>query len=74
MKLASAGFCIISGLARGTDTFPYEAALSAGADTIAVFGCGLGHTYPPENIKLKQQIVEQGAIVSESLIYEARQE
>ena len=61
MKLASAGFSIISGLARGTDT-------------IAVFGCGLGHTYPPENIKLKQQIVEQGAIVSESLIYEARQE
>ena len=61
MKLASAGFSIISGLARGTDT-------------IAVFVCGLGHTYPPENIKLKQQIVEQGAIVSESLIYEARQE
>ena len=55
MKLASAGFSIISGLARGTET-------------IAVFGCGLGHTYPPENIKLKQQIVEQGAIVSESLI------
>ena len=74
MKLASAGFSIISGLARGIDTLPHEAGLSAEADTIAVFGCGLGHTYPPENIKLKQQIVEQGAIVSESLIYEARQE
>ena len=72
--MASAGFSIISGLVRGTDTFPYEAPLSAGADTISVFGCGLGHTYPPENIKLKQQIVEQGAIVSESLIYEVRQE
>jgi DNA processing protein len=60
LKLASAGFSIISGLARGRDIFPYEAVLSAGADTIAVSGCGLGHTYPPEKIKLKQQIVEQG--------------
>ena len=60
MKLVSAGFSTISTLARGRDTLPHEAALSAGADTIAVFGCGLGHTNPPENIKLKQQIVEQG--------------
>jgi DNA processing protein len=60
LKLTSVGFSIISGLAKGTDAFPYEVALSAGADTIAVFGCGLGHTYLPENIKLKQQIVEQG--------------
>ncbi len=34
-------------------------------DTIAVFGCGLGHTYPPENINLRKQIVKQGAILSE---------
>jgi predicted Rossmann fold nucleotide-binding protein DprA/Smf involved in DNA uptake len=54
LKLASAGFIIISGLTRETETLPHEAALLAGADTIAVFVCGLGHTYPPENIKLKQ--------------------
>ena len=69
LKLASAGFSIISGLARGIDTLAHKAALSAGADTIAVFGCGLGHTYPPENIKLRRQIVEQGAIVSEFPIF-----
>ncbi len=74
MKRASERFSIINGLAIGIDALPHNAAISAGADTIAVFGCGLGHTYPPENIKLKQQIVEQGAIVSESLIYEARRE
>jgi DNA processing protein len=65
LKLASAGFSIISGLARGVDTLAHKAALSAGADTIAVFGCGLGHTYPPENINLRKRIIEQGAIISE---------
>ncbi len=65
LKLASAGFSIVSGLARGIDTLAHKAALSAGADTVAVFGCGLGHTYPPENIKLRNQIIEQGAILSE---------
>jgi DNA processing protein len=65
LKLASAGFSIISGMARGIDTLAHKAALTAGADTIAVFGCGLGHTYPPENINLRKQIVEQGAILSE---------
>ena len=35
-------------------------------DTIAVFGCGLGHTlYPTENRKLHNEIVQQGAIFSE---------
>ncbi|MZG29586.1 MAG: DNA-protecting protein DprA [Nitrospinae bacterium] len=65
LKLATAGFTIISGLARGIDTLAHKAALSAGADSVAIFGCGLGHTYPPENIKLRQKIAEQGTILSE---------
>ena len=47
LKLATAWFSVIIGLARGIDTLAHKAALSAGADTIAVFGCGLGHTYQP---------------------------
>ena len=65
VKLASAGFSIVSGLARGIDTLAHKAAIEAGADTIAVFGCGIGHTYPAENRKLRNEIVQQGAIISE---------
>lgn len=64
-KLASAGFSLVSGLARGIDTQAHKAALEAGADTLAVFGCGLGHTYPPENRKLRSEIIQKGAIISE---------
>jgi len=44
LKRASARFSIISCLARGIDTLPHKAALSAEADTTAVFGCSLGHS------------------------------
>lgn len=64
-SLAEMGFCIVSGMARGIDTIAHKSAIKAGGDTVAVFGSGLAHTYPPENAGLRKKIAEHGAVVSE---------
>lgn len=64
-RLASIGFCIVSGLARGVDTAAHEGALEAGGDTVAVLGNGLDIIYPPENLELYRRIAERGAVISE---------
>jgi len=63
--LSEMGVCIISGMARGIDTIAHKSALKLGNPTVAVFGCGLEYTYPPESGSLRRQIEEQGAVISE---------
>lgn len=62
--LASRDYTIISGLARGIDTAAHKGALSQGR-TLAVIGSGLADIYPKENMRLAEEIAENGAVISE---------
>lgn len=65
MELASCGFTIVSGMARGIDSEAHRGALKAGGRTIAVLGSGIDVIYPPEGRDLYHGIVESGAVISE---------
>ena len=63
--LMEAGYVIVSGLARGIDTAAHKASLIGG--TIAVMAGGHGQIYPPENLDLSYQLVENnGATITET--------
>ncbi len=66
-QLTANGLCVVSGGARGVDSFAHRGALDAGGRTIAVVGTGLDIAYPSENRRLYDEIVTsgQGAIISE---------
>jgi DNA processing protein len=56
---------VVSGLARGVDAVAHQAALNAGGRTLAVLGNGVDRIYPPENRRLAEQIISQGALISD---------
>lgn len=66
-RLAGYGLTVVSGMARGIDTYAHRGAISVAGNTVAVLGCGLDKVYPPENKKLMQQIIENGAVITEFL-------
>lgn len=54
---------IISGGARGIDTYSHIGSIMAKGKTISVVGCGLDRIYPPENRKLFDKIIDTGGII-----------
>lgn len=64
-ELASSGVTIVSGLALGVDAVAHEAALDVGGRTLAVLGNGLDSVYPSTHRALAQNIVKNGALISE---------
>jgi DNA processing protein len=64
-ELALKGVTIVSGMARGIDSAAHSGAITAHGRTIAILGSGLDVIYPPENKKLFNDIIENGAVISE---------
>ncbi len=63
--LAAVGVTIVSGLARGIDAAAHRGAMAAQGRTVAVLGCGIDRTYPPEHETLRRAIEVQGTVMSE---------
>jgi DNA processing protein len=63
--LARNGVTVISGLARGVDTVAHTEALQTGGRSLAVLGNGIDRMYPPENRKLANRLIENGALISD---------
>lgn len=63
--LAQNGVTVVSGLARGVDAIAHQTAIQAGGRTMAILGSGVDVIYPPEHRKLADEIIKQGAVISD---------
>lgn len=56
---------VVSGMAKGIDAMAHMGAMKAGGTTFAVLGCGVDIIYPRENIKVYNEIIQNGCVISE---------
>jgi DNA processing protein len=63
--MASLGFTVVSGMARGIDGVAHAAALEGGGRSVAVLGSGVDVIYPGEHKDLYHRIIQAGAVISE---------
>lgn len=66
--LASAGLCVVSGLALGIDGHAHLGACAAGPNgaTVGVAASGVDVAYPRRHAALWERVVERGAVISET--------
>lgn len=64
-KLGEENINVISGMAKGIDSFSHKSSLESGGYTCAVLGCGVDVIYPKVNKKLYYEIINKGCILSE---------
>ena len=62
-KLSDKGLNIISGLAIGIDSYSHIGCLEGKSKTIAVIGSSLDNILPKRNIKLSNQILDNGGLI-----------
>ncbi|WP_374447270.1 DNA-processing protein DprA [Stella sp.] len=63
-ELGEAGFCVVSGMARGIDAAAQQGALAAG--TIGVVATGIDRAYPDENRALHEAVGGDGLLLAEA--------
>lgn len=65
-NLAKSEVNVVSGLAKGIDSYAHIGSICANGKTIAVIGNGIDTIYPKENIHIANKILEKGGtIISE---------
>jgi len=64
-ELSDKGIPLVSGFARGIDSIVHRVCIKQGNLTYAVLGCGADVIYPYDNRKLYDELIENGAVLSE---------
>ena len=63
--LGKAQAVVVSGMAIGIDGVALAGAIAAGAHTVAVLGSGIDICYPEVHLRLAQEIVKNGCVMTE---------
>jgi DNA processing protein len=63
--LARSGINVVSGMAKGIDTYAHKSSIDNNGYTCAVLGCGIDIIYPKENSLLYDELCSKGCIISE---------
>ncbi len=64
-QMVKKGCPVISGMAKGIDSYAHTAAIMNDGFTVAVLGYGIDQCYPIEHLALKTKIEEKGLLISE---------